>query len=156
MSTDQAAPASSGSSKLTLVLLVLCLGNLGAVGFVAMKVMALKSATAAADHGPPPKDAPTVLMDPPFVVNLNEPNSTRYLKVGFELELSGAAVVEELARVKKVVRDEVLRYLSSLSVADTMGEENKTRIQNEIMKRIEHVLGGGKARRLYYTEFVVQ
>ena len=150
------------SSKLTPVLLVLCMGNLGATGFVAMKVTKIKAVAAeggaahGSEGGAVGKNSPTVPFDPPFVVNLNEPNSTRYLKVAFELELAHAGAVEELDRSKKAVRDEVLRYLSGLAVADTMGEAGKSKIQNEILARIDHSLGGGKARRLFYTEFVVQ
>jgi flagellar basal body-associated protein FliL len=161
MSSDEAIPTPPAPSKLLPVVLVLCLGNLGATAFVALKVVKIKAVAAeGAAHGPEggaaAKNSPVVPFDPPFVVNLNEPNSTRYLKVAFELELAHAGAVEELDRSKKAVRDEVLRYLSGLAVADTMGETGKSKIQNEVLARIDRSLGGGKARRLFYTEFVVQ
>jgi flagellar basal body-associated protein FliL len=54
------------------------------------------------------------------------------------------------------VRDEVLRYLSSLSVADTQGEAGKSKIQKEVVTRIDKELGGGRVRRLFFVDFMVQ
>jgi len=148
----EAKPKKGGGAVLTLVLLVL---NLGATGFVAYK--SLKPAHVVEAAPPPPKDETGVVVPlDAFVVNLNEPGSSRYLKATFELELAGKAAVEELDHQKRAVRDEILRYLSGLSVEDTQGEAAKTKIQDNITSRVDKVLGGAKVKRVFFTEFVVQ
>jgi hypothetical protein len=37
-----------------------------------------------------------------------------------------------------------------------MGENGKTKIQSEMLARVEKVLGMGQARKLFFNEFVVQ
>lgn len=150
-------PAAASGSKLTLILLVIGVANLGATGFVA--VSGGHGSSGGGGEGAPAAHAVVVPVTAPFdplVVNLNEPGSSRYLKTSFDLELASQEALEELGRGKRGVRDQVLRYLSSLSVADTLGETGKTKIQQEIMTRIDKELGGGRVRRLYYTDFVVQ
>jgi flagellar FliL protein len=155
-----AAARAKGSKLVPLLLLV----NLGGTGYVVFQGMQQAQAAHAAGeakaeegHSKDKKDevGPVTPLDP-FVINLNEPEATRYLKASFELEVTDAAVVAELERLKRPVRDEVLRYLSSLSVADTQGEDGKAKIQKEVVARIDLLLGGGKVRRLYFVDFVVQ
>ena len=103
------------------------------------------------EHG----GGPLVLLDP-FVVNLNEPGSNRYLKATFEIEMMTAHSASDLKASKRNVRDEIFRYLSSLSVSDTLGEPSKARIQREVLSRIEREVGRGEVKKLFFTEFVVQ
>ena len=169
------------SSPLPLVAALFGVLNLGATGFIATQVLALKGGGgggsmsveghAAAseghggggehgggggEHGPPAVGLPMMAVDS-FVVNLNEPGQSRYLKIGFEFELASTSALETLTASKRVMRDEVLRYLSSLTVGDTLGTEAKEKIAAEILVRVNRMLGGGHlAQRIYYTEFVVQ
>jgi len=54
-------------------------------------------------------------------------------------------------------RDVLLRYLSSLAVADTLGETAKQKIEAEMIKRMADELGGKQPiKRLFFTEFMVQ
>jgi flagellar FliL protein len=90
------------------------------------------------------------------VVNLRDEGQSRYLKTSFELELDKQETAAELEEKKKAVRDTVLRYLSNLTVTDTLGEEAKDRITAGILGRLEKTLGTGKVKHLYFTEFVIQ
>ncbi|HKA91051.1 MAG TPA: flagellar basal body-associated FliL family protein [Haliangiales bacterium] len=155
--SDPAKPAGEkkgGGGSVLLVLLVAL--NLGATGFVAYK--SLKPAHVVVEAAPaaPKEETGVVVALDPFVVNLNEPGSSRYLKATFEVEVSGKPAADELERQKRGVRDDVLRYLSGLTVADTAGEANKAKIQESVSGRIDKQLGGGKVKRLFFTEFVVQ
>src|SRR5438067_533510 len=119
--TAAAAPAASGgrSALLPIILGVL---NLGTTGFIALRILHAPlpgvAAEAAASKEPKAKEEGPVVTVDPFVVNLNEPGSNRYLKISFELELANAKALEEFNRVKRGLRDDVLRYLSGLSVAE--------------------------------------
>jgi flagellar protein FliL len=155
----EAHPAKPPKSKGGLLTTVLLVANLGATGAVAFMVKGIRSAPA---HGPAPTahapssgSGPVATLDP-FVVNLNEPGSSRYLKATFEVEMSDKAAAGELTKAKRAIRDQVMRYLSNLSVADTLGEARKEKIQAELVARIDKELGGGKVKRMYFTDFVVQ
>jgi len=160
-----AAPAANkgSSSKLGLVAALTGILNIGGTAAVAAKVYrAPKHVEAPAPgdghgggHDKPHAPPPVVALEP-FVVNLNEEGSTRYLKTTFELELESDKVQGMLNEKKRAVRDEMLRYLSSLSVADTLGEANKSKIQEQMVARAAKVLGKDAVTHVFFTEFVVQ
>jgi flagellar basal body-associated protein FliL len=164
----------SGGPKL-LILLVLAAANLGATGFMVMRTLkapkvSLTSEAAAAELSKEGKggndegkeggkegsgEGPVVPLDS-FLVNLNEPASARYLKATLELEVSDALAAEDLKKQMRGIRDVLLRYLSSLSVADTLGEAGKEKIEASVKERIENEIGHRKVKRLFFTEFMVQ
>jgi len=150
-----APPPAPKPSKIVPLLLFL---NLGASGAGTFMLVRHKDAVAAAATPPAAvaqAPGPVVALEP-FVINLNEAGNSRYLKATFELELAAPKVAEELDRAKRVVRDEILRYLSGLTVADTLGTQNKDKIQSEIVARVDKQLGGGKVKRMFFIDFVVQ
>ncbi len=155
-----AGPPKQKTSKLVLLLLLVNLGGTGYGVFLAMQTAeaAAHAAPAAQAHEPekPKNEVGPVTPLEPFIVNLNEPDASRYLKATFELEVASAEVIAQLEKLKRPVRDEVLRYLSSLSVADTQGEAGKSKIQKEVITRIDRQLGGEQVRRLFIVEFMVQ
>jgi flagellar FliL protein len=153
-----AAPPSAKPSPIILGLTVL---NLGASGFAAFKLATAKAAhasPAAHQEAPPPGnevEGPLKALDP-FVVNLNEPGTARYLKVVIEFEMADAKAAKAADKSKQVIRDEILRYLSGLSLAATLGGEAKDKIRDDLKTRIDSVLGEGRLRRMFFQEFVVQ
>lgn len=159
-----AAPAAApiavkgmGLVKLVPVLLVFSLVNLGGTGFVAHRLLQPLKMEIEESH---PKQqgtarGPTVPFEA-FVVNLNELGSSRYLKAAIEVEVTDPVHVEPVTAAKSLIRDEVLRYLSGLSVAQTLGEENKLKISAEVHQRMERVVGERRVARVLISEFVVQ
>ena len=149
---------------------ILTIVNLAVTGLIAFKVMTFKPVapapvTAAAapvvdEDFDPDAPGPIQQFEEPFVVNLNEPRGGRFLKMKVAFELSHPKYVEEFEKAQRLVRDEMLRYLSSLTVAETMGEEAKMDIQKSIVARVDNILGGREGRprvqRVYFEEFVVQ
>lgn len=147
---DDGAPAPSKLPMLLGLMNILATAGVGAVVF-----MGLGSGGGGAEVIAP--DAPTVPVKfEPFVVNLNETNSTRYLKATVELELRGEDAQEKFDGLKLKVRDQLLRYLSGLSIAQTLGEENKTVIHDELLVRVHEHFGEDRIAGLYFSEFVVQ
>lgn len=158
--TPTPAPAASSGSKLTLAMAGLLVLNLGATGFIAVRSLKQPAHVEKSEHehgaeGAEALAGPTVAIDP-FVVNLKEPGSDRYLKIGFEVEVSDAHAAEKMAKKKSETRDELIRYLSSLSVADTVGGEAKEKILASVRERMEKILGKEKLKKVFITEFVVQ
>ena len=163
--SDEAAPLKPAdpppakSSKAVLGLLVL---NLGASGFAVFKLLTAHPAEAAAPASKPhiievstsEVTGPVVEL-PAFVVNLDEPGTSRYLKVTLQLELFPGAD-HALEKSKQLLRDTILSHLSGLRIKDTLGAEAKERIRTELMGRIGKMIGNDKVRRMFFQEFVVQ
>src|SRR6266545_1828932 len=170
--TKAAKPAKAKGSKLVGLLLLANLGGTGFVGYQSLQQTAAAEAAAEAVAAAIPKTpeekakeaqkakekekevGPVTSIDP-FIVNLNEPDATRYLKATFELEVASPAVIAALEKQKRMVRDELLRYLSGLSVADTQGELGKEKIQHELISRLNRMLGhiekGDSVKRLFFV-----
>lgn len=155
--TDDAPLVPGGPSKLPLIL-----GGVNALVSIVIAVRVLTMSPGAAASAPveaaaveDDKPGPIHALDP-FVVNLNEAAGGRFLKLVIEIELTNNDAVEKMTAKSRAIRDEMLRYLSSLTVEETMGEENKLKITDEGKKRIEAALGEGTVKRLYLVEFVVQ
>ncbi len=91
-----------------------------------------------------------------FIVNLNEADDNRYLKVKLTLELTSPDLVIEIDSKKPQVRDRILSYLSSLSMADTKGIAGKEAIRENIAKRVNRMLSKGKVRDVFFQEFILQ
>lgn len=151
-------PAAPKTSKAVLGLLVI---NLLATGFTAFKTATAPppaAAGAAAEHAHTEGEGseitgPVVALDP-FIVNLDEPGTARYLKVTLEVETSPKGQ-EALEKSKQLIRDTVLSYLSGLHVKDTLGAEAKDKIRNELTERMKKLLPE-KVKRMFFQEFVVQ
>ncbi|MFH0902355.1 MAG: flagellar basal body-associated FliL family protein [Pseudomonadota bacterium] len=97
---------------------------------------------------------PTLALDA-IQTNLNEAGKPRYLRATFELELENEAAFKLAEGGKRVIRDEVMKYLSGLAVKDTAGQEGMAKIQNDLKTKIGTLLGEGKLKRVYFLEFLV-
>ena len=152
-SEDNDELALSKPSKMPMMLALVNLLATGGVGF-----LVFSSAGAGAEAADPvdPDVPPIVIPLEPFVVNLNEPTSSRYLKATLEIEVHGEKRQETFEIKKRAIRSDVLRYLSGLAIDKTVGEENKVTIRDELTARVEAIMGEDSLAGLYLTEFVVQ
>jgi flagellar FliL protein len=156
--TKPEGPPKAGPSKAMLGLLVL---NLLATGFVAFKVLTVAPAAAATGEHRAPEaptsevTGPVVALDP-FVVNLDEPGTSRYLKITLEMELKPGGGEETLAKSKQLIRDTILSHLSGLHVKDTLGAEAKDKIRQDLIARLGKLIGPDRIHRMFFQDFVVQ
>lgn len=93
---------------------------------------------------------------PPIIVNLNEPEGTRYLKTVIAISLSDDKVVAEVDRLKPVIKDQFIRELSELNFRQTMGAKNKLAIKRRLLKRFNELVGADAGTDVFLTEFIVQ
>ncbi len=159
---DKPAAAPAPAAKTSKVVLALLVLNLGASGFGTFKLVTAESAHAAPaqeeKHETNEKveiTGPVIPLDP-FVVNLDEPGQSRYLKVTFQLELVKADSQAVIEKNKQVIRDALLSYLSGLKLADTLGVAAKDKLRADVMTTLTGIVGEHKVRRLFIQEFVVQ
>ena len=164
--SDEPPKAESAPKKPKLVIVLLVL-NLGATGFTTFKVVTAKPPAEASGekHGSAGSSAPAtneivgpVVAIAPFVVNLDEPGPSRYLKMTlqFELVVGEADVEEMMKKSEQLIRDTIIGYVSGLKIADTLGANAKDKLRVEIMKKLEEIIGPHKVRRMFFQEFMVQ
>jgi len=91
-----------------------------------------------------------------FTVNLRGTGGGgRVLRMEIYVETDGAsqdAVTENNAPL----RDAVVTLVSDYSYAELEGLDGKTRLRDELLARMNALLGGNRIKRLYFTEFVIQ
>ena len=159
MDTDQTLEQPPQRSKIVPILMML---NLAVTAFVCVRVLLIPTSAAVAgdtaedERTGPDRPGPLYEIEEPFIVNLNEPAGGRYLKLRMTIELADGDAVSDLDKAERIVRDDLLRYFSELSVAETMGEKSKNKIHDSIVARIDERLGGGdRVTRVFFSEFVV-
>ena len=155
-----------GKLKL-IIIIVVVLAVLGGGGFAAWKFFlqpkgpAAENATAEGEghKAEAPAVAETggqlVTLDA-FVVNLSDPMGRRYLKTTLDVEVANAAAAAELTAAMPKVKDTLLLLLSSKSFADISSMDKKIELKNDIVSRLNQIIGKNKVRNVYFTEFVVQ
>jgi flagellar FliL protein len=92
----------------------------------------------------------------PFIVNINDRERDRYLKLRAELELGKDAAADALEKRNPEVRDLVISLLSSKSFEEIRTIEGKNFLREEIIVRLNALVGAGSVRKVFFTEFVVQ
>ncbi|MBN2706140.1 MAG: flagellar basal body-associated FliL family protein [Deltaproteobacteria bacterium] len=102
-----------------------------------------------------PKILPVFALKP-FVVNLADKKSRRYLKVTMKLELSDEVLLEEVDKRQAQIRDVILTLLSSKTAAEISTMEGKFLLRQDIIKRVNVHLVSGQVTKVYWEEFVVQ
>ena len=99
----------------------------------------------------------------PVVANLNEPGSTRYIRVVLTIQLSkaldpqkGTAFIQEKM---PLLRNWLTIYLASQTIEDTRGNRNLMRIQSEILDAFnEKLFPGSKPliKSVFFKDFAIQ
>ncbi len=91
-----------------------------------------------------------------FTVNLLSDSGRRYLKVQMNLELDDEQLAAELESKTAVVRDVVIRMLSSKTLEEISTAKGKDKLKEQITDQLNLRLRDGNIRNVYFTEFVVQ
>lgn len=91
-----------------------------------------------------------------FTVNLLSENGSHYLKTKISLELSEPKMAEELEAKKAVIRDKILRTLSSKSLEEVSTLKGKEKLGDEMKQELNGMLKDGEINGVYFTDFVIQ
>ena len=91
-----------------------------------------------------------------FTVNLKSDSGRRYLKVTMSLELEGEELSLELDNKSPVLRDRVIRILTSKTLEEISSKKGKQKISEQIMDTLNAMISDGRIKGIYFTEFVVQ
>lgn len=91
-----------------------------------------------------------------FTVNLKSDAGRRYLKVTMSLELEGAELSLELDAKSPVLRDRIIRILTSKTLEEISSKKGKQKVSNQIMDTLNAMISDGTIKGIYFTEFVIQ
>ena len=154
-------------SKLKLIIIILiALIILGGGGFAAYMFLFKKptpppvtdNATHKAAKVAPVKKReilPQIELDP-FIVNLADRNTRRYLKLKVALELSNKKLQDEIKKREAEIRDLITMLLSSKTYNDISTFDGKLALKTGIMNRLNAILINGKVTNVFFVDFVVQ
>lgn len=162
LAPEGAATSAKGSKKLVLILLVVAV-LLGGGGAAAFFMMGHKGGEEGAEEVvKEPLGPPTFVVMDQFVVNLAEPDSTRYLQIGITYEVSDAAAAEEIKTFTPVVRSRILLVLSGKNVSNLTSIEGKQQLMDELVDLARVTIKGNAKdptrgiRDVHFSSFVIQ
>lgn len=149
------------SSKLMLIIILVAAFLLLAGGGTAAYFLFFKAKQQAPAAKPAVQEQPKISVFwpmEPFIVNLLDNETERYLKVVMQLELSDQKTADEMKRLTPKLRDTILDLLSSKTYKEMIDPLGKQRLRDEIAMRMNMNLdqSKGKVIKVYFTEFVIQ
>lgn len=91
-----------------------------------------------------------------YTVNLKSDTGRRYLKATLSLELEGKELDKELTSKTAVIRDRIIRILSSKTVEEVSSQKGIQKVTEQIMDTLNSMITDGSIKGVYFTEFVIQ
>ena len=91
-----------------------------------------------------------------FTVNLKSDAGRRYLKATISLELNGEELSIELDSKSPVIRDRIIRILTSKTLEEISSKKGKKKVSEQIIDTLNAMIVDGNVQGIYFTEFVIQ
>jgi flagellar FliL protein len=162
--TKAEQPAKKGKGGLVIILILAVIVVAG--GGAALYFLVLHKAPAAAEESlnPEPSTAPKVQAEPgpivpysSFLVNLADVGGKRYLKFSLSIELSKHKnFLQEVEHKDAKIKDIIISIISSKTFEEVNTPQGKIALKQEILRRLNTIMSGGKVEDVFFTEFVVQ
>lgn len=172
MADEEAGEKKSGGI-LPLINMVLLVLVLAVGGFIAWKVMQLEQSTGAPAGKAPAQtedttlpeaeadsenpDAPPIFIDmEDITVNLADTDNSRFLRAKIKLEVRNEEAKAKVEAAMIKINDLVITDLTSKTFKEIRTPQGKYKLKEELVYRINQLLGGKPVKGLYFTEFVSQ
>lgn len=91
-----------------------------------------------------------------FTVNLLSESGRRFLKAQINLELESEELTAELESKIPVIRDLIIKILTSRTLEEITTAKGKEKLKDNIVKQLNMRLRDGQLNNIYFTEFVIQ
>ena len=159
-SIQEEAPkvAKKGGNRMAMAMGVAVLVLLGGGGYLLAQS---HGATADASTTGAPK-APELFLplDPAFVVNFEDQDSTRYLQIGVTVMTHDPLAVQAMKDSDPVIRNALVMLFSSQTYAGLSDTAGKVKLQAQALSAIRKIVadktGKPDVDALYFTSFVMQ
>lgn len=92
----------------------------------------------------------------PFVANLNDPLGKRYIRIGLNVQLRDQKALEDFTAAEIQVKDMLIRLLGGKQPQDMMGPKNSLALEQEIVSRLNQIIGNGKVVNIFFSEYLMQ
>ncbi|WP_333654447.1 flagellar basal body-associated FliL family protein [Dissulfurispira sp.] len=88
----------------------------------------------------------------PFILNVG----SRFLKLSINLELSSSTATKK-AKVKTgAIRDAIIMLVTSKMPDEISSFGGKQQLKDELLTKLNGILGEGNVKNIYFTDFVMQ
>lgn len=168
--TPKAAPPAPPKSKLPLVLSLVTLLAAGAGGgwfFFKPKPADASDATSETtsesgdEHGKKPNISLHFLeLNPPFTVNLADPDLMRYLQVDVQLAASKDSTLKAADAAMPMIRNRLMLLFAQQHYEGLLSREGKEALQSQALSEVNAILatqsGKPQLSALYFTGFIMQ
>ncbi len=149
------------SKKLVLILIVLLLlGGGGAFGYIKFFKAKKGEKKEKAEVVAPVRQGSSEKLIPmplnPYLVNLIDPDTRRYLKIRIVLNLSDKKLEKEITDKLPSISDAIIMFLTSKTYDEVISPMGKRKLKNEILKIVNKHLQTGRVTQVFFTEFLVQ
>ena len=154
-----------GGKKKLIIILVLVLLLLGGGGAAAYKFLVLdkqqeqkkeKKAEKIVDEIKNIEDIGVQFDVGTFIVNLQDRDADRYLKITIVLDVQDEKIKAELEKRLPQVKDAITTLLFTKTSNDLRTPEGIEELKEEILKRVNAILPIGGVKNVYFTDFVIQ
>lgn len=149
--------------KLKWIIIAVALIVLGAGGYFGYTMfLAAPNEAQTAESGAGGTGAPAESLEgklvplPVFLVNLADPLGRRYLKLGMEVEVRDDKAEKDLLKYEAKIKDTLLLLFSSKTYDNLSTMKAKVELKQEIVDRLNQIVGKGAILRVYITEMVIQ
>jgi flagellar FliL protein len=98
---------------------------------------------------------PMVSIDP-FIVNILDHETTRYLKAAITLEVDSPEAGSEAEQRMPQLQDAILLLVGNKTFDELRDLQGKLQLRAELMEKLNKIMHKGQVRKIYFTDFVVQ
>jgi flagellar basal body-associated protein FliL len=95
-----------------------------------------------------------ILQLEPFITNIGDRN--RFLKLSISVELSSPDMAEKAKAKTGAIRDAIIMLITTKTSDAISSSEGKQQLKDEILMRLNQILGEGNVKNIYFTDFVMQ
>jgi len=155
-------PEEKGGSKKLLIIMI-AVGLVILIGAGAGAFFFLNGGDGKSSHGERKTAAvletspvgPMVNIDP-FIVNILDNEESRYLKAAITIEVDSDTASMELTSRMAQIKDAILLLVGNKTFNELSDLQGKLQLRAELLNKLNSILVQGKAKRIYFTDFVVQ
>ena len=99
-------------------------------------------------------------LDPPFVVNLDDNGTLRFMQINVSIMARRKEVIEEIGANTPRIKNDLLMLFARQKYSELALVDERERLRQEALKLVQDVMqeisGTGGVEELFFTSFVVQ
>lgn len=99
---------------------------------------------------------PVIMQIEDITVNLADTDQNRFLRTKIKLELRSEEAQSKVAEKIDPIRDLILTFLRGKKFSDIRTPEGTYALKEQLITRMNRLVGGKPIRNLYFTDFVSQ